>query len=220
MKVIAGLGNPGKKYIWTRHNLGFMLIDSLAEEKTPFQKKHKSLIQKTEVGGEQVLLVKPQTFMNLSGQAIQEIINFYKIPLDNLLVIHDDKDLAFGKIRLQKSRGHGGHNGIKSIHEKLSSKDYCRLKMGIAPSPAQKNRPSDKRQIPQDIDFKSGLGTSPDGPKLKTQPNTDQFVLSPFDNKERQKLTDFLERGIQAVHSFIQKGYEKTANQFNSSNQN
>ena len=131
MKVIVGLGNPGSKYLFTRHNLGFIVIDALSENKN-FQNKYKSQIQKTEIGGSSILLVKPQTFMNLSGQAIREIIHFYKIALENLLVIHDDKDLPFGAIKFQVSRGHGGHNGIKNIHQELNSKDYFRLKMGVA----------------------------------------------------------------------------------------
>ena len=131
MRVVVGLGNPGSKYLFTRHNLGFMTIDALTGD-NPFQNKHKSLIQKKEIEGRKVLLVKPQTFMNLSGRAVLDIIRFYKIPLENLLVIHDDKDLPFGAMKFQKSRGHGGHNGIKNIHQELRSKDYFRLKMGVA----------------------------------------------------------------------------------------
>ena len=129
MKIIVGLGNPGSKYLFTRHNLGFILIDALGGDRL-FQNKYKSQIQKTEIENETVLLVKPQTFMNLSGQAVQQIIHFYKIPLENLLVIHDDKDLPFGTMKFQKSRGDGGHNGIKSIHKELGTKDYSRFKNG------------------------------------------------------------------------------------------
>ena len=131
MKALVGLGNP-EKYSSTRHNLGFRVIEALVGD-SPFQKKHKSLIQKKEFESEAVLLVKPQTFMNLSGQAVREIIHFYKIPLDDLIVIHDDKDLIFGTMKFQKSRGHGGHNGVRSIHEELQSQDYCRLKLGDSP---------------------------------------------------------------------------------------
>ena len=101
MKIIVGLGNPGSKYLFTRHNLGFIVIDALSEN-TAFQNKYKSLIQKTEIENETVLLTKPQTFMNLSGQAVQQIIHFYKTPLENLLVIHDDKDLPFGTMKFSK----------------------------------------------------------------------------------------------------------------------
>ena len=142
MKVIVGLGNPGSKYLFARHNLGFMIIDALTEN-NPFQNKYKSLIQKKEIENETVLLVKPQTFMNLSGQAVREIIHFYKLPLENLLVIHDDKDLPFGTMKFQKSRGHGGHNGIKNIHQELQSKNYFRLKMGVAVEESSTQNTSD-----------------------------------------------------------------------------
>ena len=132
MKIIAGLGNPGKKYLFTRHNAGFMLIDALAGQ-GPFQKKHESLFRQTRLEGEPLLLVKPQTFMNRSGQALRQWVRFYKIPLENLLVIHDDKDLRFGRMKFQKSRGDGGHNGIRSVHKELGSRDFHRLKIGIAP---------------------------------------------------------------------------------------
>ena len=156
MKLIVGLGNPGEKYLLTRHNIGFMAIDILAESKSVehkrerdskrpllkqalkrfFQKKRQSLIQKTQISGQPALLAKPQTFMNLSGRAVQEIMGFYKIPLDDLLVIQDDKDLPFQSMKFQKSRGHGGHNGIKNIHEALGSNGYARLKLGIGQRPA------------------------------------------------------------------------------------
>ena len=194
MKIIVGLGNPGKKYLLTRHNAGFMLIDALAEG-CSFQLKGKSLIQKAQIEGQGVLLVKPQNFMNLSGLAVREMMNFYKAHLDQLLVIQDDKDLPFGKLRFQKSRGSGGHKGIQNIHQELKSPDYCRLKMGVAPSPTEKE-------------------TSP----LKLQPSqeTAQFVLSPFNPEEQKELPLLLKRGIKAVSCFIEKGYETAANQFNS----
>jgi len=142
MKVIVGLGNPGQKYLLTRHNLGFMLIDALST-KSSFQKKHQSLIQKILFESQSILLVKPQTFMNLSGQAVQQIVNFYKISLEDLIVVHDDKDLSFGTIKLQKNRGHGGHKGIKDIHQTLQSQNYCRLKMGVLDSSLQKQKTAD-----------------------------------------------------------------------------
>ena len=232
MKVIVGLGNPGTKYLWTRHNLGFMLIDALAE-KDSFKNKHKSYIQKTEMEGEPVLLAKPQTFMNLSGQAVREILNFYKVPLEDLLVIHDDKDQVFGKIKFQKSRGDGGHNGIKNIHQELKSRDYCRLKMGIAPADTEAQEIWPNKSIKDgspmgSIPIRSENFSSyrrekteklqPDRYKkeLNLKPDTSQFVLSPFSQKEKQKLSDFLEQGRRAVHCFIQKGYTATSNQFNS----
>ena len=193
MKIIVGLGNPGAKYLFTRHNIGFMLIDAIVKE-NKFQNKYKSLIQKIKIAEEQVLFVKPQTFMNLSGQAVKEIMSFYKSSLENLLVIQDDKDQFFGKIKFQKSRGNGGHNGIKNIHQELSTQDYCRLKLGIA----QENNKEEE--------------ALPNTPPQETA----DYVLSPFHSKEN--LTPFLEQGVKAVYCFIEKGFETAANQFNSNN--
>ena len=224
MKIIVGLGNPGKKYLWTRHNLGFMLIDAITQN-SKFQNKYKSQIQKTEIEGEQVLLAKPQTFMNLSGKAILEILNFYKISLDDLLVIHDDKDQAFGKIKFQKSRGDGGHNGIKNIHQELQSPDYCRLKMGVTSTSKSaskdKTEKQEKTSLPHEIWPHKPLKMedtflSSDMEDLKPRPDTARFVLSPFNKTEKQNLPDFLEQGRKAVYCFVQKGYEVAANQFNS----
>ena len=209
MRIIIGLGNPGSKYLFTRHNLGFMIIDALAEN-NPFQNKYKSLIQKKEIENETVLLVKPQTFMNLSGQAVREIIHFYKIPLENLLVIHDDKDLPFRTMKFQKSRGHGGHNGIKSIHQELQSKDYSRLKMGVA----VEDRTIKDTDVPtawEEPLVHMGLGDRP----LK---DTANFVLSPFNKQEQEKLPDLLDRGVKAIECFIKEGFHQASNQFNSKN--
>jgi len=135
MKLIVGLGNPGAKYLLTRHNIGFMLIDLLAGD-SDFQNKHQSLFLKTKWNQQTVLLSKPQTYMNLSGQAVFEIVNYYKIPLNHILVLQDDKDQKFGSLKFQKSRGDGGHNGIKDIHKRLTN-NYARLKLGIQSVPQE-----------------------------------------------------------------------------------
>ncbi len=189
MKLIVGLGNPGTKYLFTRHNIGFMLIDYLSENSS-FQKKHRSLIQKKQISQHTVLLVKPQTYMNLSGEAIREIINFYKIPLENILILQDDKDQNFLSIKFQKSRGDGGHNGIKNIHEQLKTDNYVRLKLGIQSIPEKESEQNYK--IP-----------------------TSDFVLSPFSKKEMEHIPQFLKQGKEAVLCFIEKGFEEASNQFN-----
>lgn len=130
MKLIVGLGNPEPKYLLTPHNIGFMIIDSLSDG-SEFKKKHKSLIQKTKWGDQDVLLAKPQTYMNLSGEAVREIVKFYKINIKDLLVVQDDIDQDFLKMKFQKNRSEGGHNGIRSIHAELNTPDYARLKLGI-----------------------------------------------------------------------------------------
>ncbi|PID67466.1 MAG: aminoacyl-tRNA hydrolase [Fusobacteriales bacterium] len=133
MKVIVGLGNPGKKYELTRHNIGFMAIDNLKkhfdinEEKNKFQ----ALISEKNINGEKVLLVKPQTFMNLSGNSLREIINFYKLdPKEDVVVIYDDMDLPIEQLRIRLKGSSGGHNGIKSIIENIGE-EFVRLKCGI-----------------------------------------------------------------------------------------
>ena len=205
----------------TRHNMGFTVVDTLAED-SPFQKKHQSLIQKREIKGEPILLAKPQTFMNLSGAAVREIIGFYKIPLSCLLVIQDDKDLAFSKIKFQKSRGHGGHNGIRNIHEELNTNQYARLKIGIGPSGSQETKHGDgdsmeetgTGEIFDDTEGKSSA-LSPLRVGGDSRDSAKDHVLSPFNKREMSALPDLLKRAVTAVYYFIENGFEKAAGQFN-----
>ena len=133
MFLIAGLGNPGKKYEKTRHNLGFMVIDELARRNSVSvdKSKFKSLTGEFKLGGEKVILMKPQTYMNLSGEAIREAVNFYKIDLKNLLVIYDDLDIPMGALRIRTSGSSGTHNGMKSVVSQLGSRDFPRVRIGI-----------------------------------------------------------------------------------------
>ena len=133
MKLIVGLGNPGQNYLMTRHNIGFLCIDALekAYSAPPFKKEHKSEITKIMIQSEPVLLCKPQTFMNLSGEAVHKVMSYYNLLKEDLLVIHDDIDQEFKSIKIQTSRGHGGHNGIRDIHKHLDSNEYARLKIGV-----------------------------------------------------------------------------------------
>ena len=131
MKLIVGLGNPGKSYENTRHNIGFMIIDHFANT-TNWKNKWSALYTEIIINNEKVLLIKPQTFMNLSGNALIEFANFYKINLEDILVIQDDLDLEVGKYRLKINSSSGGHNGIKSIIERLGSNSFARLKIGIS----------------------------------------------------------------------------------------
>lgn len=130
MKLIIGLGNPGAEYINTRHNVGYMVIDHYADA-SKWQSKWNALYTEKFINGEKILLVKPTTYMNLSGQAVQEFVNFYKIPLTDILVIQDDLDLNFGIYKLKTNSSAGGHNGIKSIINCLGSNNFARLKIGI-----------------------------------------------------------------------------------------
>lgn len=136
MYIIAGLGNPGSKYENTRHNMGFKAIDAMASEFgiDVNRAKFKGLIGEGRIGSEKVILLKPQTYMNLSGQSVREIMNFYKIPEENLIVIYDDFDLPIGSIRVRKSGGPGTHNGMKSVVQELESRKFPRVRVGIGSS--------------------------------------------------------------------------------------
>ena len=136
MYIIAGLGNPGSKYENTRHNMGFKAIDAMASEFgiDVNRAKFKGLIGEGRIGSEKVILLKPQTYMNLSGQSVREIMNFYKIPEEILIVIYDDFDLPIGSIRVRKSGGPGTHNGMKSVVQELGSRKFPRVRVGIGSS--------------------------------------------------------------------------------------
>ncbi len=137
MFLIVGLGNPGSKYALTRHNIGFMAVDlfAMSAGSPPWKEEHKAHVCKFQMDNEQILLVKPMTFMNLSGQSVQSLLQFYKIPIENMIVVQDDIDQGFGAIRFHKNRGHGGHNGVRNISELLGTADYIRLKLGVGRPP-------------------------------------------------------------------------------------
>lgn len=131
MKLIVGLGNPEKKYDNTRHNIGFMVLDNyVGNEK--WSKKFNGLYFETNISGEKVIFLKPQTYMNLSGQAVYEFVNYFAIPIENILIIQDDLDQQFGLYKLKINSGSGGHNGIKSIINCLHTQSFARLKIGIS----------------------------------------------------------------------------------------
>lgn len=133
MYIIAGLGNPGRKYENTRHNMGFLTIDKIAEEfGIKVDKiKFKALVGEVNFSGQKVMLVKPQTYMNLSGQSVREIMNFYKLPIENLTVIYDDIDIPTGSVRIRKSGSAGTHNGMRDIIYNLADSGFPRIRIGI-----------------------------------------------------------------------------------------
>jgi len=136
MKVVAGLGNPGREYADTRHNVGFMLVDMIAlAYRLDLRPKFQGLIAEGQSEGERFFLFKPQTFMNLSGRAMQELVKFYKIKGADILVVYDDMDLPLGRTRLRPQGSSGGHNGIRSIIGELGTEEFWRLKMGIGRPP-------------------------------------------------------------------------------------
>ena len=139
MYIIAGLGNPGKQYEHTRHNVGFDTLDKLAEKYhiSIDNQKHKAVCGSGYIEGQKVILVKPQTYMNLSGESLREIIDFYKLdPAEELIVIYDDISLAPGQLRVRKKGSAGGHNGIKNIIAQLGTQNFLRVKVGVGEKPA------------------------------------------------------------------------------------
>lgn len=188
MKLIVGLGNPGPKYVLTRHNLGFIVVDALAERAgsglTQFKSEHKALTLKIKTPHDVVLLAKPQTYMNLSGESVASLCSYYNVPLSDLLIIHDEVDFPYSVLKFQHSRGHGGHNGIRSTHQLLGSNEYARLKMGVG-------RPPGKQEVAD-------------------------FLLSNFSKEEMQTLPDFVTLACEAVDFWIEKGTASAANKYNS----
>lgn len=185
MYVVVGLGNPGKQYENTRHNVGFNVIDILAKEYdiSVSKIKHKALIGEGRVGSEKVLLVKPQTYMNLSGETLIDIYNYYKVDMDNIIVIYDDIDLDVGKIRIRKKGSGGTHNGMRSIIKCLGANDFPRVRVGVSkPKPGQ---------------------------------DLADFVLSRFRKEENDDVELGLEKAAKAVDVMIKDNVDLAMNKYN-----
>lgn len=133
MKVVVGLGNPGSQYHGTRHNVGFEVIDRLAQSPraSQFQSRFQALVAELLEDGQKILLVKPQTFMNLSGRCVRQLVDFYQLPLNELLIVCDDVNLPLGKLRVRARGTHGGHNGLRDIQNHLGTTEYARLRIGV-----------------------------------------------------------------------------------------
>ena len=190
MFVIVGLGNPDRKYEKTRHNIGFDVIDALAEKYhiSVTDKKHKALCGTGIIEGMKVLLVKPQTYMNNSGESVGEIMNFYKLDAEeDLLVIFDDISLQPGKIRIRKKGSAGGHNGIKSIIAMTGTQNFMRIKVGVGEKPA--------------------------GWDLA------DYVMGRFDKEDRQKVNEAIEDAMAAAVLMMQGDVDKAMNNFNAKKQ-
>ena len=135
MKMIVGLGNPGKQYEMTRHNIGFLCIDQLENNYNlafKFESSFNAMVATKLIGGEKCIFVKPQTYMNLSGEAVGKIMKYYKIDINDMIVVYDDMDLPFGSLRLREKGSAGGHNGIKSLIAHLGTQEFKRIRVGIS----------------------------------------------------------------------------------------
>jgi PTH1 family peptidyl-tRNA hydrolase len=161
MKVVVGLGNPGPKYAGTRHNVGFGVVDYLAAAPGvgPFRTRFQALVAEAKEGAEQVLLVKPETFMNLSGRAVRQVVDFYKLAPTDLLVVSDDFNLPLGKLRARSKGSHGGQNGLRDIQQQLGTDEYPRLRIGVGqPGPGEavdfvlsRFKPGEKKAVEETI---------------------------------------------------------------------
>jgi len=184
--LIVGLGNPGGKYECTRHNIGFLALETLSGiHRIPITRmKFKALVGQGTIAGVSVLLMKPQTFMNLSGDAVREAADFYQIPPERVLVLFDDVSMTPGKLRIRAKGSAGGHNGIKSIISRLNSDTFPRIKLGVGAPPHP------------DYDLAD-------------------WVLGTFSKEEQEVLTPCIDRACSAVDTILTQGTTKAANQFN-----
>ncbi len=185
MKLIVGLGNPGDEYVRTRHNIGFMVTDVIADKNRIAlnQSKFKAMIGKGNVGSDDVIVAKPQTYMNRSGESVSSLLFFYKLNPSDCIVICDDLELPSGKIRIREKGGHGGHNGLRSIIEQTGSQGFIRVRVGIG-------RPDDPSRV-------------------------SDYVLSPFLKDEKPLIEDGIERASNAVETVVAEGVEAAMNRFN-----
>lgn len=185
MVIIAGLGNPDKKYQNTRHNAGFDAIDCLADRYSVSvsTKKHRALVGKGVIGGVPVLLMKPQTYMNLSGESVRDAADYYNVPPEKIIVLCDDVNLDLGVLRIRKSGSAGGHNGLKNIIQTLGSQDFQRIRIGVGKQPPE-------------MDLIS-------------------FVLSHFTREEREEMDNACRRAAEAAVIMITDGTDEAMNRCN-----
>lgn len=190
MLLVVGLGNPGPKYEKNRHNVGFMVVDRLAERlgTPPFREKFAGVF--TRSASPEVVLLKPMTFMNLSGESVQQAMKFFKVELPDIFVIHDELDLPFGESRLKLGGGTAGHNGLKSLRQHCGGEGFARLRVGIG---------------------------RPENPRGGDKPGNDVVghVLGDFSSLERASLPDVLDHAALGVETVAQKGIAQAMNAFN-----
>ncbi len=185
MKIIAGLGNPGEQYRLTRHNMGFLVVDALADESgiAIQKKKFEALLGDGRIAGNRVLLVKPQTFMNLSGHSIRQVTDFYQKTADDLIVVHDDLDLPFGTVRVKVGGGDGGHKGLRSLIEHLGDANFTRVRLGIGKPPFRED--------------------------------VEHYVLQPCPKADLEQLAEAVRTACDAVREILGPGVQSAMNRFN-----
>lgn len=183
--LIVGLGNPGREYTQTRHNIGFMLVDRLTVRLNArgMKVQSKAIVISAQYEGHKLILAKPQTFMNLSGQSVQGLVHFYKVPLDHVLIAHDDLDLPFCTIRMRPGGGAGGQKGIKSTIDQLGTPEFARLRLGIDRPPGRMDAAA--------------------------------YVLQDFSQKELLAASETLDRAADAALTFVTEGLNAAMNKFN-----
>lgn len=185
MIIIAGLGNPGRKYAKTRHNVGFMVVDELAKNyRLKFKKENEYLIAEGRIENKNIIIIKPTTYMNFSGIAVKKLINreiFNSLP-NSLIVVHDDLDLPLGKIKIKINGSSGGHRGVQSIIDSIETKDFIRVKIGIGKDPSQ---------------------------------NASDYVLSPFTETQRAIIKEKISDAVNSIVVIIDKGVEKAMTLYN-----
>jgi len=187
LKLIVGLGNPGQKYKNNRHNIGFIVVDRFAKAHDIGLciRKKKAVFGRGAFGGEEIVLLKPQTFMNLSGEAVLYLASFLKIKTQDIIAVADDTELSFGKIRIRRSGGHGGHNGIRSLIYSLKSEDFPRLRFGIG------------------------------RPPNSTEKDLCEYVLEDFTQAEMSFLNGEINKVVEAIDTIVLDSIEEAMNRFN-----
>ncbi len=197
MKLIVGLGNPEDKFAGTRHNLGFEILNHLAhhlEAKWSHEEKFRSEVTKAKCQDEDVLLVKPQTYMNNSGLAVRLLADFYKISPEDIVIIHDDIDIKLGALKLRQGGSAAGHRGVESVTKEIGTDGFVRLRLGIGP------------------EQKSGLAKMAE--HHVNSFNVDKFVVAPFDAHEKSTVKRMTKRGVEAIEILLKSGLDKAQNQF------
>lgn len=194
MKLIVGLGNPGTKYAKVRHNLGFMVLDEYAKKHLgsdiTWQEDNKFKAEMIKLNPD-MWLIKPQTYMNNSGLAVQSLAAYYKLPTSDIIVIHDDLDIPLGKMKIRQGGSGAGHHGVESVVNALSSDQFIRVRLGIGTLRT--------------------LSSEHGGQHMSTE----QFVLEPFTSTDKPKVKQMLKKAVEALDLLLEKGLEITQNQFN-----